>query len=154
MGHVVEILIAESPSAAMKPQASVEAFPGKGLQGDRYFLGLGTFTPKSHQPDYELTLVEKEKIEAFAAQADRIFRPEDARRNIVTEGIDLNALVGKQFLIGEVLIRGVRLCEPCSFLARSTFPETLKGLIHKAGLRAQILTQGTLRIGDKIAVKS
>jgi MOSC domain-containing protein YiiM len=150
MSHVVQILISESPSAAMASQESAYAIPGKGLQGDRYFVGVGTFTPHPHKPDYELTLIEKEKIDAFASESGLPFTSHDARRNIVTEGVDLNALAGKRFLIGKVLIRGIRLCEPCNHLAKATFPETLPGLVHKAGLRAEILTEGTIRVGDKI----
>ena len=137
----------------MEPQASVHAIPGKGLEGDRYFTGVGTFTPNPHKPDYELTLIEKEKIDAFASESGRPFTSHHARRNIVTEGLDLNALAGKEFLIGEVLIRGIRLCEPCNHLAKATFPEILQGLVHKAGLRAEILTEGTIRVGDKIVEK-
>ncbi len=137
----------------MESQESIQGFPGKGLQGDRYFMGLGTFTPNPHQPDYELTLIEQEKIHAFALEFGRPFTSYDARRNIVTKGLDLNALAGKQFLLGEVLIRGIRLCEPCNYLAKTTFNEVLNGLARKAGLRAEILTQGIIRVGDKITVK-
>lgn len=150
MSRVAEILISKSPSAAMAPQESAQAIPGKGLQGDRYFSGAGTFTPNPQKPDYELTLIEKEKIDAFASESGLPFTSHHSRRNIVTEGVDLNALAGKEFMIGAVLIRGIRLCEPCGQLAKTTFPETLTGLVHKAGLRAQILTEGTIRVGDKI----
>jgi len=73
-----------------------------------------------------------------------------ARRNLVTQGVDLNALAGREFHIGDVRIRGIRLCEPCNYLAKETFPETLRGLVRKGGLRAQILTAGTIRVGDNI----
>ena len=66
-------------------------------------------------------------------------------------GVDLNALVGVEFTVGEVRIRGMRLCEPCSYLARTSFPETLKGLVHKGGLRAQIVTEGTIHRGDLVS---
>jgi MOSC domain-containing protein YiiM len=75
-----------------------------------------------------------------------------ARRNIVTDGVSLNDLVGKEFYVGEVRIRGIRLCEPCSYLAKISFPEILKGLVHKGGLRAQILSEGLIRVGDTIHV--
>jgi len=153
MSRVSQILVAKSPADPMEATESAQAVPGKGLKGDRYFAGIGTFTPHPHKPDYELTLIEKEKIDAFASEAGRSFTSRDARRNIVTEGVDLNALVGKEFMIGEVLIRGIRLCEPCNYLAKATFPETLPGLAHKAGLRAQILTEGTIRVGDRIVEK-
>ena len=85
------------------------AIPGKGLVGDRYFDGVGTFSPHPQKPDFEITLIESEKIDSFAAESRLPFSAFDARRNIVTEGIDLNALVGKEFLIGAVRLRGIRL---------------------------------------------
>jgi MOSC domain-containing protein YiiM len=134
----------------MASRSEVRALPGKGLEGDRYFGGKGTFSPQPQKPDFEITLVEKEKIEAFAVESGLPFKASHARRNLVTEGVDLNALAGKEFLVGEVRIRGIRLCEPCSYLAKTTFPEALRGLVHKGGLRAQILTAGTIRVGDAV----
>jgi len=134
----------------MTSRSDVRAVPGKGLEGDRYFGGIGTFSPHPQKPDYEITLVEKEKIDAFARETGLPFTAFHARRNLVTEGVDLNALAGREFLIGEVRIRGVRLCEPCNYLARMTFAETLRGLVHKGGLRAQIVTEGTIRVGDPV----
>jgi MOSC domain-containing protein YiiM len=134
----------------MASRSEVRALPGKGLEGDRYFGGKGTFSPQPQKPDFEITLVEKEKIEAFAVESGLPFTASHARRNLVTEGVDLNALAGKEFLVGEVRIRGIRLCEPCSYLAKTTFPEALRGLVHKGGLRAQILTAGTIRVGDAV----
>ena len=128
----------------------VRAVPGKGLEGDRYFLGGGTFSPQPQKPDFELTLIEQERIEAFAKESGRPFNALHARRNLVTEGVALNDLVGEEFWIGDVRIRGTRLCEPCNHLAKISFPETLKGLIHQAGLRAQILSEGVIHIGDLI----
>ena len=129
---------------------SVRAVPGRGLEGDRYFLNLGTFSPAPQKPDFELTLIEHEQIDAFALASGLPFTAAQARRNIVTCGVALNDLVGCEFWIGEVLIRGVRLCEPCNYLAKISYPETLKGLVHKGGLRAQILTEGILHTGDPI----
>ena len=134
----------------MEIREEVRAVPGRGLDGDRYFVGRGTFSPAQPKPDYELTLIEKEKIEEFAHTSNLPFTGYHARRNIVTEGVLLNDLAGKEFLIGNVRIRGVRLCEPCDYLATTSFPQTLKGLVHKGGLRAQILTEGLIRVGDVI----
>ena len=130
----------------------MRAVPGKGIEGDRYFAGVGTFSPHPQKPDYEITLVEKEKLDTFAIETGLPFTAFHARRNLVTEGVDLNALAGKEFLVGEVRIRGIRWCEPCNYLAKSTFPETLRGLIHKGGLRAQIVSEGVVRVGDKVIV--
>ncbi len=150
MGYVAEILVARSSVAEMVSKAKVRAVPGKGLEGDRYFLGIGTFSPKPQTADFELTLVEQEKIEAFAADSGLAFTASQARRNIVTRGILLNGLVGQEFYVGEVLLRGIRLCEPCNHLAKNSFPQILQGLVHKGGLRAQILSEGLICVGDQI----
>ena len=134
----------------MESRDQVRAVAGKGLVGDRYFAGEGTFSPRPQKPDFELTLIEREQIEAFAHESGLPFTAWHARRNLVTEGVALNDLAGKEFVIGEVRVRGIRLCEPCAYLAKITFSETLRGLVHKAGLRAQILTEGTIRVGDLI----
>jgi len=150
MSKVVEILTARSPSSPMEPQPSARAVPGRGLEGDRYFDGRGTFSPSPRQPDFELTLIERHHVEAFAAASGRPFTTRQARRNLVVEGISLNELVGREFFVGTVRIRGVRLCEPCNYLAQTTYPEVLRGLLHKGGLRAQILAEGVIHVGDPI----
>jgi MOSC domain-containing protein YiiM len=150
MSRVFQILIAESPRREMMSLTETHAIPGKGLEGDRYFSGIGTFSPTPHKADFEITFIEKENVEAFAEESGLAFTPEHARRNIVTEGIGLNELVGKDFYVGEVRIRGIRLCEPCNYLAKISFPQTLTGLVHKGGLRAQILSKGSILVGDEI----
>ena len=152
MSRVTQILTAESPASEMRPRTEVRAVPGQGLEGDRYFSGAGTFSPPRQNPDFEITFIEQENIEAFARESALPFTSLHARRNIVTEGVSLNDLAGKEFYVGEVRIRGIRLCEPCSYLAKISFPETLKGLVHKGGLRAQILSEGVIRVGDTIRV--
>ncbi len=152
MPHIHQIQIATLPTEPMKSVEAVRAVPGSGLEGDRYFIGTGTFSPTSQKPDFELTLIEREQIEHFAKESGLPFNTASARRNIVTEGIALNDLVGREFLLGDVRILGIRLCEPCNYLAKISFPEALKGLVHRGGLRAQILTEGVLRVGDPIRV--
>lgn len=134
----------------MSGRTEVRAVAGRGLEGDRYFAGSGTFSPTPQRPDFEVTLIEWEKVDAFARESGLPFTTAHARRNLVTEGVDLNALAGREFRIGGALIRGIRLCEPCNYLAKTSFPETLKGLVHKGGLRAQILKDGIIRAGDSI----
>jgi len=119
-----------------------------GLEGDRYALKLGTFYKP--EPDRELTLIEAEAVEALRRDYDVDLAAGDARRNIVTRGVPLNHLVGKEFVIGGVRVCGIRLCEPCAHLQNVTCKQLIKGLRHRAGLRAQILTQGTIRVGDCI----
>jgi MOSC domain-containing protein YiiM len=136
----------------MSSRSEVRAVPGRGLEGDRYFTGVGTFSPNPQKPDFEITFIEKEKVEEFARATGLPYTSSHARRNIVTQDLDLNALAGMEFLVGSVRIRGIRLCEPCTYLAKKTFPETLKGLVYKGGLRAQIITEGHVRVGAEIVV--
>ena len=148
--RVVEILIAENPAQPAMRVERVRAIPGKGLDGDRYANGTGTFSHHPQRPDGELTLIQKEHLDAFSAATGITLSGPEARRNLVTVGVDLNALAGRSFKIGEVVIRGIRLCEPCDYLAKQTSPEILRGLVHKGGLRAQIVTAGEIRVGDSI----
>jgi len=151
--RVVEILIAANPGTPPSAVPQVRAIPGRGLAGDRYAEGCGTFSVHPQRPDGELTLIQQEHVEAFATDSGLSFTSRDARRNLVTQGVDLNSLVGKDFQVGDVRVRGIRLCEPCNFLAKQTFPEVLEGLVHKGGLRAQILTEGVIRVGDAVTIR-
>jgi MOSC domain-containing protein YiiM len=128
----------------------VATIPGGGLEGDRYALKTGTFYKP--EPAYELTLIEAEAVEALQRDYKIELSQADARRNIVTRDVALNHLVGREFVIGDVRIRGIRLCEPCDHLQRLTGKPVIKGLLHRGGLRAQILTPGTIRVGDRITV--
>jgi MOSC domain-containing protein YiiM len=144
-GKVVSIHIAPAAEAEMQSVDEVRAIPGQGLVGDRYFNQSGTFSKP--QPDRELTLIEIEAIEAFRRELGVPFDLGSSRRNIVTRDVPLNHLVGREFQIGEVKVRGLRLCEPCTHLARLTHSAVLPGLVHRCGLRAQILTEGTITPG-------
>ena len=109
MSVVSQILISKFPTQPMQPAAEVLAVPGRGLEGDRYYDGRGTFSPQPQKADFELTLVEEERIEAFAREFDLDITAAHARRNVVTRGVDLNALVGREFRFrsrGEELVRG------------------------------------------------
>ena len=152
MSRLTCILIAESPRSPMVHRDAARLVPGCGLVGDRYHDGVGTFSPHPQKPDFEVTLIESEKVAAFALESGLPFTVEMARRNLVTEGVDLNALVGREFVVGEVRLLGMRLCEPCSYLARTTLPEVLAGLVHRGGLRARILSEGVVQVGDSIDV--
>ena len=147
-GTVVSIYIAEGPGAEMLPVTEVNAVPGKGLEGDRYFKNEGTFSKP--EPDRELTLIESEAIDSFKTELNLDFDLGASRRNVVTRGVPLNHLVGREFQVGAIRVRGLRLCEPCSHLAKLSDKRVLPGLVHRAGLRAQILTAGVIRPGDLI----
>jgi len=147
-GRVESIHIASAPVEPTRALDQATAIPGVGLEGDRYALKQGTFYKP--EPDFELTLIEAEAIEALQREYRIELAPGDARRNIVTRDVPLNHLVGRDFRIGDVRIRGIRLCEPCEHLQRVTGKQLIKGLRHRGGLRAQILTQGTIHVGDPV----
>ena len=146
---VVSIHIAPAAQVPTSAVNEVHAVPGKGLEGDRYFTLTGTFC-KNPGPDYELTLVEAEAVEALKRDCGLELSPGETRRNIVTQGVALNHLVGREFKVGPVKIRGIRLCEPCAHLEKLTRPGIISGLAHRGGLRAQVLTEGTIRVGDAV----
>jgi len=148
-GTVEFIYVAPAATAAMLSVPEALAIPGVGLEGDRYALRQGTFFKP--EPDFELTLIEAEAIEALQRDYHVELAPGEARRNLVTRNVALNHLVGREFQIGQVKIRGIRLCEPCSHLQRLTGREVIKGLLHRGGLRAQILTQGAIHVGDSLS---
>jgi MOSC domain-containing protein YiiM len=148
-GTVESIHISPAAKAAMQSVSSVLALPGVGLEGDRYAQRQGTFFKP--EPDFELTLIEAEAVEAYRRTYGENLLPGDARRNIVTRGVPLNHLVGKEFRIGSVKAKGIRLCEPCSHLQEITGLSVIKGLRHRGGLRAQILSQGEIAVGDVVS---
>jgi MOSC domain-containing protein YiiM len=147
-GKIESIHVAPAAKGAMQSVDHVEAIAGVGLEGDRYANRQGTFFKP--EPDFELTLIEAEALEALAREYRMQLDPGNARRNLVTRGVALNHLVGREFKIGEVVIRGIRLCEPCSHLQALTGLDVIKGLRHRGGLRAQIIAGGTIRVGDKV----
>ena len=146
-GMVVSIHIAPAGAASTVPVEQVRAIAGKGLEGDRYFTQTGTYSKKP-RPDRELTLIEIEAIEALKRDLGIELDPGASRRNIVTRGVPLNHLVGRKFRVGDVTLRGLRLCEPCAHLERLSHSGVREALIHRGGLRAQILTDGLIRVGD------
>jgi hypothetical protein len=144
VGTVAGILVAPQAEAPLRRVDSAAALPGRGLDGDRYAEGRGTFSAPGR--GYEVTLVETEVLDAIELSW------EDARRNVVTTGISLNALVGHRFRIGSVTCVGRRLAEPCSHLEKLARPGLLRPLVHRGGLRADILTGGTITTGDEVTV--
>jgi hypothetical protein len=142
-GSVAAILTAPDAEAPLARVQEVEAVAGRGLKGDRYFDGRGTFSGPGH--GYELTLVEAEVLDSLDLPW------EQARRNVVTHGVALNGLVGRRFTVGPVECIGRRLAEPCAHLEKLARPRLLRPLVHRAGLRADILAGGTISIGDEVA---
>jgi hypothetical protein len=143
-GSVAGILTAPDREQPMVPVERALAVAGHGLEGDRYHDGRGTFSKPGR--GYELTLVEDEVLSEIQLPW------EQARRNIVTRGIDLNQLVGHRFSVGSVECAGRRLAEPCAHLERLSRPGILRPLVHRGGLRADILSGGTIAVGDRVAM--
>jgi MOSC domain-containing protein YiiM len=148
-GRVEAIFIAAEAGAHMRPVEAVRAIAGHGLEGDRYAAGEGTFSVPGGRGN-ELTLIAREVLDALELPDGRPLSGAEARRNVVTSGLDLNALVGRRFTIGELEVIGRRRCEPCAHLQRLTRPGVLRALVHRGGLRADLITSGTLRVGDTI----
>jgi MOSC domain-containing protein YiiM len=151
-GTVVSIHVAATGAAPMKSVTKVRALTGKGLEGDRYSSQLGTY---SNQPGSgrDVTLIEIEAIEALERDYGIELDAGLARRNIVTRGVPLNHLVEKEFKIGEAILRGTRLCEPCAHMEKLTVKGAMRGLIHRGGLRAEIVKGGTICVSDTILLE-
>jgi hypothetical protein len=150
-GRVEAIALAETATGAMRQVDRARARAGRGLDGDRYAAKAGTFTPSSDTArGYDLTLIEAEVLDQLALPDGGRIGYADARRNVVTRGLGLNALVGRRFRVGEVECLGQRLCEPCAHLERLTTAGVLRELIHRGGLRADVLTDGYLGTGAAI----
>ena len=149
IGKLVAIYITAETGRPMVEVPQAQAIPGAGLEGDRYASGSGLYsnTPGTGR---QVTLVEAEALEALNQEENLGLEAIQTRRNLLTRGVPLNHLVGKEFRVGAVMLRGVRLCEPCDYLAGLTRPEVLPGLVHRGGLRADILSSGVVRPGDEV----
>jgi len=127
----------------------VRAMAGVGLEGDRYAAGTGHYSGDA-KVDRHVTLIEAEEIEALEAATGIVLQPGETRRNVTTRGIRLNELVGRRFRIGPVECEGTRLCEPCQYLSDLVGEPLLAPLVHRAGLRAKILSDGEIALGDEV----
>ena len=145
MSTVVHIFVASKRGAPMSAQQSVEALTEAGLTGDRY-----SEEKNRRSPDYQVTFIELENIEAFTQASGLPLTPDMPRRNIITRGIRLNGLCGKLFRVGRARFEGLELCEPCSLFARRTHHQVLNFFVGKGGLRARIVSGGVISVGDAI----
>jgi len=148
MGHgvVEQIAIAGEFEELPAVVERVRAVAGKGLEGDRYFAPDGAITGEA------ITLIAAEALEGLRADTGIELSHEASRRNVLTRGIDVNALIGRRFTLGEVLCEGIELCEPCNHLKQLTEDGILRGLVHRGGLRADVLEGGTIAQGDALRV--
>jgi MOSC domain-containing protein YiiM len=158
-GHVVSLHVGRQAGAPLEVVPEVRAVPGRGLEGDRYFLGRGHYSDRPSAGGREVTLIEMETLDALEhgilnSSGEKLglkIAAAETRRNIATAGVPLNHLVGRAFWVGSVQMRGTRLCEPCQYLEDLTKrPGIRGGLVHRGGLRAQILNEGLIRVGDVI----
>src|SRR5436305_15304192 len=138
MARVESIHIAAEHEQLPLPVDSVRAVAGKGLEGDRQY-GRG-----------DITLIEAEALEALASEHGIELEPGESRRQVTTRGVSLNDLVGVRFRVGEVECVGTELCEPCNHLQKLTQPGVMRGLVHRAGINADVLTDGEIAVGDSI----
>ena len=148
-GILVSIHISPAAAAPVQTIREARVVPGKGIEGDRYFSGTGTW---SNHPGAgrEVTLIELEAIEAVKGESNIELAPQDARRNLVTRGVPLNHLVGREFTIGPARFKGIRLCEPCTHLEGLTANGIKAALLHRGGLRTEVIQEGIIRPGDAI----
>jgi len=147
-GRVVEINISPEHQVLPQPVKRVRAVAGRGLEGEYHF-----YTGEGTQPerDQELTLIAVEALAGLAAEHQIELTAAESRRNVATRGIDLNSLEGRRFRVGAVECEGIELCEPCRTLERLTEPGVIRGLVHRGGLRAAILSDGEIAVGDEVA---
>jgi MOSC domain-containing protein YiiM len=152
MGQVEGIFISTAAGRPMQELAEAQALAGAGLAGDRYVLGTGFYSDGN--TGRQLTLIAAEALETLAREHGVTLTRLECRRNLVTRGIELNGLVGQRFRVGGVLCEGIRLCPPCNHLEELTRPGLLRGLARSGGLRAHVLNDGVIRVGDVVTPSS
>jgi MOSC domain-containing protein YiiM len=152
-GSVVEIWLTGAAAAPMRRVPSVEAVAGRGLAGDRYALGGGTW---AQYPDLEkqVTLIDRDDVAAVAAETSSDLTPGDTRRNLVTTGLDLPSLVGRWFTVGDALLFGMKRCPPCTHLERLTGVKLVKAMVHRGGINAALFVGGLISEGSEIRLVS
>ena len=150
MVNIVSIQITPEGEGKLESVNQVKAVAGQGLEGDRYFLRKGTYS-KKHKPSREATFIEAEALEGLQREYGLELSALESRRNITTRGVALNHLVGKTFRVGRAVFKGLELCEPCGHLEQLTGRQVRAGLVHRGGLRAEILESGLVCVGDGIA---
>jgi hypothetical protein len=149
IGSVEGIYLAGQRGASLHAVEAVVAIAGRGLEGDRYFSGEGTFY-QERKIGQDVTLIEAEAIEGLASEEAIELSPGQARRNVVTRGVALNDLLGRRFSLGEAVCVGRRLCDPCQYLEQLTKPGVLKGLANRGGLRADVVKTGSIEVGSEV----
>jgi MOSC domain-containing protein YiiM len=152
-GVLTEIWMTGAAAAPMRRMSTGRLVAGAGLDGDRYALGGGTW---AHYPDLEkqLTLIDRDDVAALAADVGVDLSPGDTRRNLVTEGVDLPALVGRWFAVGDALLFGMKRCPPCAHLERLTGARLVKAMLHRGGINAAVFAGAEIAEGAVIRLLS
>ena len=151
MAGVIEgIFITGGAGRPMRSLAEAVGVAGRGLAGDRYHDRKGYYSERPPLDGRALTLIEAEVLESLATEHGITLEPIECRRNVVTRGIPLLELIGRRFRVGELLCEGMRICEPCVYLEELTGKSVNEPLVHRGGLRANILEGGTVRVGDPV----
>ena len=146
-GVVEQIAISPQRDALPAPVPSVRTAAGHGLEGEYHWSD-------APDPGQSITLIAAEALEGLHEDTGIELSHEATRRNVLTRGIDLNALVGRRFTVGGAECEGVELCEPCNRLAKLTERGVLRGLVHRGGLRADIVTGGEIAVGDRVSARA
>jgi len=150
-GRVLGIYTAPAEGAPMVAHDTIEAFAGKGLSGDRYANEAGTYSGRRlEDAQRAVTLFERENLDHLEREHGIVLTPEQTRRNLLVEGVSVNDLVGVEFTVGGVPMRGVDLAHPCSYLQDLTEPGVLQALQGRGGLRCEILADGVISVGDPV----
>lgn len=148
-GRIVGIYTAPAAGAPTVGHDDVRAIAGVGLDGDRYAAGTGKYSDRGDRRD--VTLIEREAIAGAGIEYELELAEHETRRNLITEGVPLNHLVGNTFRVGDVVLRGIRLAEPCSYLAGLVErPGISRALLHRGGLRAEVVNDGVINVGDTV----
>ena len=150
-GTIEAIYITAKRGAPLDAVDQVQAVPGQGLVGDRHAAAPGADRGKT-DPGSQVTLIESETIEAAARDFDADFSQGRSRRNLVTRGVRLLELLDKEFAVGAVRLRGVRDCAPCGHLGKLTHCDAVAALEGRGGLRAEVISEGVIRVGDTISI--
>lgn len=156
-GELLHIHVSPAASVEMEEREEATLVPGRGIEGDRYLMGTGTYSAK---PDIrEVTLIEMEVLEAIEQGEPKIpglkakLEPIDHRRNLTTRGVPLNHLVGRRFKVGETVLKGGRMNFPCKYLEELLgIPGLYEGLLNRSGLNCSIEIGGVIRKGDPITL--
>ncbi|MFK7864801.1 MAG: MOSC domain-containing protein [Pseudohongiellaceae bacterium] len=151
MGQVEKIFIALESRGAVLEIENAELEAGKGILGDRYHSRAEQLIAEGKKvPDNHISFIAKEELDAFLKTNNSDLNLSDFRRSVITTGVDLNSLVGKEFTVGDALCYGAELCEPCAFLAATVHRKVLPELVEKGGLRATVIRDGSITAGSKI----